>query len=265
MKKRRIKTIFFLVSAMIAMLFGINHVTSTAVSAAETSASEFEYKIEDGEVTITGLKDSSLREIHIPEKIDGYPVTKIGYSAFYGEENLLTVILPEGLTEIGAGAFGWCTSLTSMTLPETVRWIGDKCFMKCDRLLRIYLVRDSYAAKWATMNLQGVHQYTDDWKVNMVATCYEQGIRERQCAVCAKVEIGIIPTLTHNYTDWTVIRGNKLIPPIVEERHCIHCGDTQQTEDWSYAWITVLAGVSVVGILVGFVYYFKGLKKASKK
>lgn len=40
----------------------------------------FKYKIENNEVTITGIIDKSLEHITIPETIEGYSVTKIDYS-----------------------------------------------------------------------------------------------------------------------------------------------------------------------------------------
>ena len=45
----------------------------------------FEYKIIDGEVAITRLKDRTITSILIPEFIDGYPVTNITLYALDGQ------------------------------------------------------------------------------------------------------------------------------------------------------------------------------------
>jgi len=51
--------------------------------------------------------------IVIPTKIDGYPVSKIGDSVFYGCENLTGVTIPASVTSIGEGAFYECRRLSS--------------------------------------------------------------------------------------------------------------------------------------------------------
>ncbi len=64
---------------------------------------------------------------------------EIGYQAFYGCENLHTVIIPEGVTMIestggNSYAFQGCTSLKYVTLPSTLEIIGFKAFYGCESL-----------------------------------------------------------------------------------------------------------------------------------
>jgi hypothetical protein len=54
-------------------------------------------------------------------------VTKIGVSAFESYSKLTSVTIPEGVTEIGADAF-YQTGLTSITLPQSLRSIGYGAF-----------------------------------------------------------------------------------------------------------------------------------------
>ena len=42
----------------------------------------FLYTVENNQVTITGMKDTTLKEIVIPSEISGYPVVAIGANAF---------------------------------------------------------------------------------------------------------------------------------------------------------------------------------------
>ena len=73
---------------------------------------EFEYKIKDEEVCITKYVGSS-KEVVIPEKIEGFPVTSVGEYAF--SNNKLTSIDLSGVGSIGEFAFSY-NKLTSIDL-----------------------------------------------------------------------------------------------------------------------------------------------------
>ena len=62
---------------------------------------DFYYEIIDGEVTITGHKDKSVKSIIIPEIIDGYPVTRIDLYAFSNFKELIRIIIPNQIINIG--------------------------------------------------------------------------------------------------------------------------------------------------------------------
>lgn len=128
------------------------------------------YQIEDGEITITGLRagpDNST--VNIPAQIDGIPVTEIRSSAFAnktqlisvsipgsvksigsggasiggafeGCTNLTTVVLSDGLEIIGPHTFNGCSSLTSITIPSSVTDIGMYAFYKCSSLTEVISV-----------------------------------------------------------------------------------------------------------------------------
>ena len=58
-------------------------------------------------------------------------VTKIGYGAFYGRNNLMQIDIPDGVVDIDNTAFTNCTSLTDIILPETLTNIGAMAFYGC--------------------------------------------------------------------------------------------------------------------------------------
>ena len=83
---------------------------------------EFKYKIDNGEVTITGIKNwyAYPTIIDIPELIDGYPVTTLGNNAFIS-------------------AF-----VTHLNLPKSINGIGYFTFSDCEKLTYINNIRVKY-------------------------------------------------------------------------------------------------------------------------
>lgn len=55
----------------------------------------------------------------------------IGDAAFFGCEDMTSVILPYSVTNIGNDAFRYCTSLTSFFIPNSVTNIGNRAFKDC--------------------------------------------------------------------------------------------------------------------------------------
>ena len=93
----------------------------------------------DGTIEILSYT-GKRRMITVPSVIEGKTVTSIGEYAFYGNQRLTMVKLPETLTNIGAYAFGQCTRLTSIELPETVQTIAEGAFRDCARLSYVEVV-----------------------------------------------------------------------------------------------------------------------------
>ena len=152
----------------VVMIFGVIFTTggqyietSIPVNAVETlTFSDYEYAINsDNTVTITKYIGSETN-VSIPSAINGMKVTEIGSEAFWFNDRLKSVVIPDdviyikdhafyyckkletvnipiSVKEIEDCAFCFCKSLTNITISDNVTWIGYDAFCYCDSLPRI--------------------------------------------------------------------------------------------------------------------------------
>ena len=67
-------------------------------------------------------------KIVVPEEVDGVEVRYIGEKAFYLNDKLKTVVLPDTIVKIERWAFWGCTSLENVNLPKGLNTIGKEAF-----------------------------------------------------------------------------------------------------------------------------------------
>ncbi len=89
---------------------------------------------------IRGYKGTIEGELIIPEKINGYKVTGIGYSAFKDCTGITSISIPSGVTYIGGYAFSGCSGLVSVSIPSSVERIGDYAFSGCKGLTNVSIL-----------------------------------------------------------------------------------------------------------------------------
>jgi hypothetical protein len=68
------------------------------------SNTEFTYNVIDGGIELTGCVDGCPSDLVIPEEIDGYSVTQVGYFAFE-KQQMRSVVIPNSVIIIDSGAF----------------------------------------------------------------------------------------------------------------------------------------------------------------
>lgn len=107
------------------------------VSRNETPASAFQYTIQDGEVIIEGLIDNLLKEVCIPEKIEGYPVTAIASNAFSGGSEMESLDIPGTVEDVAF--FMVVSPLKKLTLQEGVKTIGYHSFYENQMLEEVHI------------------------------------------------------------------------------------------------------------------------------
>jgi hypothetical protein len=102
---------------------------------------EFEYTVQNGNVTITGYT-GRLKNMVIPPTINGQPVVAIGgiraFSLYnpnvllnVSDYGITSVTIPNSVRTIGEEAFAYNKQLTSIIIPNGVTTIGKGAFWSC--------------------------------------------------------------------------------------------------------------------------------------
>ena len=81
--------------------------------------------------------EGTATKVRIAETYNGLPVKSIYTEAFYCNREIVSVIIPEGVTVILNNAFTGCRSLTNILIPDSVTSIGDEAFWDCRSLTSI--------------------------------------------------------------------------------------------------------------------------------
>ena len=99
-------------------------------------------------VSVSGLKDQSLKIITIPETVVNpensktYQITSIRYGAFQST-GIQSITLPQNLITIQSFAFSKCASLKSINFPQNLQKIGSHAFEYCSSLKGDLIFPDS--------------------------------------------------------------------------------------------------------------------------
>jgi hypothetical protein len=86
---------------------------------------------------VTEIGEEAFAETNIISVVIPAGVTSIGDYAFYKCRSLTGITIPAGVTAIGGRAFYECSSLTAITIPAGVTSIGDYAFYECTSLTGI--------------------------------------------------------------------------------------------------------------------------------
>lgn len=81
----------------------------------------------------------SETEVEIPSEIGEYDTSGVAFRAFYGNDRITKVVIPEGVTFIDNSAFLDCTALETVVLPDTLESIGPYAFSNCPNLKDVVL------------------------------------------------------------------------------------------------------------------------------
>lgn len=113
--------------------------TTAAVKTVRASMAEengYRYYITGGNAVIDSYIGDET-EVEVPDTLGGITVTEIGYAAFSGNKNIVSVKLPETITRINHDAFNGCAALAAVELPDGITSIQDGAFAGCVSLKEI--------------------------------------------------------------------------------------------------------------------------------
>ncbi|MBE6672172.1 MAG: leucine-rich repeat domain-containing protein [Ruminococcaceae bacterium] len=126
--KKILFTIIFIVCAL------------TITSCDTNDASYYLYDVnEDGTLTVMGVSETYSKELSIPKQIDGKTVTAIGDYAFYNNQYIRKITLPDSVLSIGECAFADSRNLSSVKIGKQCLTIGLQAFEGCSALKTIRL------------------------------------------------------------------------------------------------------------------------------
>ena len=96
------------------------------------------YEIIGEKKVAVGGCDSYISSVSIPSSVTynskTYSVTTISSEAFWVNEKITSISIPNSVTTIGDYAFFFCYGLTSLTIPNSVTTIGTQAFKYCSGL-----------------------------------------------------------------------------------------------------------------------------------
>ncbi|MBQ7600205.1 MAG: leucine-rich repeat domain-containing protein [Clostridia bacterium] len=148
----------------------------------KNSSGDYVYMVDtDGAAVITGYNGHET-DLVIPAEIDGIRVKELGAKSFYGNTELLSVSVPEGVEWINSNAFTGCVnigsysfpstlkviasyafslnrSLTGVTLPENMRSVNSGAFYSCSKLARLEITGKD--TKFSGNPLTGCHSLSE--------------------------------------------------------------------------------------------------------
>ena len=112
----------------------------------------------DGTCYVSGIGTWTDVDLVIPAvSPDRDTVVEIGEKAFYGNDRIKTVVIPDSVTYIGDSAFAECYMIDSIVIPDSVTRIGRSAFSYCVRLENIEIPNSvTSIEKWAFEFCQGL-------------------------------------------------------------------------------------------------------------
>ncbi|MGI6692027.1 MAG: leucine-rich repeat protein [Christensenellales bacterium] len=114
----------------------------TSMAAADKNEKMYQglyYQVNNNQIFINGY-DGRETVLRIPERIENLPVVAVIPSAFYRQNKLVSIHLPDSITKIGSYAFADCPALEEITLPKAWEEVSDGygyLFKGCSLLKRI--------------------------------------------------------------------------------------------------------------------------------
>jgi len=143
-------------------------------------------------------KNEKISSIEIPE---GF--TELPDSIFDGCKNLISVKLPDSLVKINRDAFSECRNLMQVNIPANCKEIGERAFFKCEKLKEIVM----------PSGLQSIGTSAFDGCTSLHKVVVPEGVTElkhRVFADCANLEEIYIPASVQKISYAAFVKSLKI-------------------------------------------------------
>ena len=133
------KELVFILGAAVLGTVCFSNLTADKVSA--KTSGDYKYVVTGKKKKTCAIRKYTGKEtdVTVPEKLDGYTVTRIGNQAFARNRKIKSVTLPKRVTKIGKKAFIFCDKLKEVNLSDNIHTIESEAFDECYRLENITL------------------------------------------------------------------------------------------------------------------------------
>jgi len=111
--------------------------TDEQLPPAESQGLELYFNEHADAYIVTGIGTCTDTDIVIPKSVNGYPIDWIGQNAFYDNQQITSIVIPEGVECIDHHAFCGASNLTSVVIPDSATDIGIAAFSDCPSLTSI--------------------------------------------------------------------------------------------------------------------------------
>lgn len=148
-----------IISITMCLCLILSTFTFTTASA-QTDESSFCYESYKGEYWLVSGYNGTDKDVVIPSYAYGRPVVGIADQAFDYNDNIRSVVIPEGITIIFENAFFDCDGLNSVKFPSTLEKIELGAFHSCNWLYDVTLpenIKEVGRGAFSDCNLQEVY------------------------------------------------------------------------------------------------------------
>ncbi len=101
----------------------------------------FEYD-EETDSYILANYSGKAENVVIPSEYNGKKVSAVGENAFYANESLKSITIPDSILKIGNSSFADCTNLMGVAIPDSVTEIGRSAFFRCNNLFSVTIGKE---------------------------------------------------------------------------------------------------------------------------
>lgn len=126
--KKQLLIACFLIGSLFGGKFALNGQTYKYVLPSGTYTLSYIYEGEGVTITASEFSPGFSGALEIPESLDGKPVLKIGFQAFYQKADLKSVTFPSSLKVIDQQAFKLSGLNTALEFPNGLESIGSSAF-----------------------------------------------------------------------------------------------------------------------------------------